>query len=324
MRQRYPAIEPYDRGRLNVGDGHHIAWEVSGARDGIPALVVHGGPGRGSMPSTRRYFDPAAYRIVLFDQRGCGSSTPHAGTPGPEGVAALEAITIDHLVADIERLREHLGVDRWVVFGGSWGCVLSLAYAERHPSRVAAMVLLALATGRRLETDLLTWGLRGWFPDAWDAFVGDLTAEERAGDIAAAFAERLADPDPAVVEKAARAWCAWEDAMLPMFPPDDAFEDPRFRTAFARLVTHVWRHGSWLEEDELLRDAGRLDGIPVTLVQGTLDAGNLVGTPWLLDAALPDSRLILIDDAGHGFSGAGMVDALVGATDGYRSMRTDQ
>jgi proline iminopeptidase len=321
MRHRYPAIEPHDRGRLDVGDGHHIAWEISGARDGIPALVVHGGPGQGSNPSTRRYFDPAVYRIVLFDQRGCGSSTPHAGEPGSAGVAALDAITTDHLVGDIERLREHLGVDRWVLFGGSWGCVLALAYAERHPARVAAMVLLALAAGRRVETDLLTRGLRGWFPEAWQAFVAGLSADERAGDIAAAFAARLADPDPAIADRAARAWCTWEDAMMPMYPPNDDFDDPRYRLAWARLVTHVWRHGAWLDDDQLLRDAGRLAGIPVTLVQGILDPGNLVGTPWLLHAALPDSTLVLVDDAGHGFSDSGMVDALVRATDGYRSLR---
>jgi proline iminopeptidase len=321
MRERYPPIEPHATGRLDVGDGHTVAWEVSGTPDGIPALVVHGGPGRGMGPSTRRYFDPAAYRIVQSDQRGCGASTPHAGDPA-DGLRALTANTTDHLVADIERLREHLGVDRWVLFGGSWGCVLSLVYAERHPDRVAAMVLLALATGRRVETDLLTRGLRAYFPEAWATFTADLTPEERDGDIAAAFGRRLADPDPAVVDQAAQAWCAWEDAMLPMYPPSEEFEDPAFRRAYARLVTHNWQHGAWLEEDQVLRDADRLVGIPIVLVQGILDAGNLAGTPWLLQRALPAAELVLVDDAGHGFSGAGMADALVGATDRFRSLGT--
>jgi len=319
MRERYSPIEPYATGRLDVGDGHTIAWEVNGAPDGVPALVVHGGPGRGMGPSTRRYFDPAAYRIVQFDQRGCGASTPHAGDPS-DGLQALTANTTDHLVADIERLREHLKVDRWVLFGGSWGCVLSLVYAQRHPDRVASMVLLALATGRRVETDLLTRGMRGYFPDAWARFTADLTPEERDGDIAAAYARRLADTDPAVADRTARAWCAWEDAMLPMFPPSDEFQDPAYRLAYARLVSHNWRHGAWLEEDQIVRDAYRLDDIPIVLVQGILDSGNLVGTPWLLQRALSASELVLVDDAGHGFSGAGMADALVTATDRFRSL----
>lgn len=317
MRERYPPIEATESGLLDVGDGHRLAWDVSGAPDGIPALVVHGGPGQGSTPGTRRYFDPASYRIVQFDQRGCGQSTPHAGDPR-DGLQALAAITTERLVGDIERLREHLGVERWLLFGGSWGCVLSLAYAQRHPEHVSGMVLLALATGRRTETELLTRGLRGYFPDAWAAFTADLSDEEREGDIAEAFARRLADPDPVVADRAARAWCTWEDATMPMYPPSEDFDDPRYRLAWARLVTHVWRHGSWLEEGQLIRDAHRLADIPGVLVQGTLDSGNLVGTPWLLAAAWPGSELRIVDDAGHGFSDAGMVDALVGATDRLR------
>jgi proline iminopeptidase len=317
MRERYPPIEPYTSGRLDVGDGHLVAWDVSGAPDGIPVLVVHGGPGQGSSPATRRYFDPGAFRVVQFDQRGCGASTPHAGDP-ITGLEALRANTTDHLVADIEQLREYLGVDRWVLFGGSWGSVLSLVYAERYPDRVAAIVLLAIATGRVAETRLLSHGLRGYFPAAWADLTADLTPDERAGDIASAFARRLADPDPEVADRAARVWCAWEDAMLPMYPPADEFEDPAYRLAWARLVTHYWRHGAWLADGQVLADAHRLAGIPGVLVQGVLDPGNLVGTPWLLQAAWPGSRLVLIDDAGHGFSDAGMVDALVTATDAIR------
>lgn len=314
LRERYPPIEPLEEGLLAVGDGNALYWEVSGNPSGAPALVVHGGPGQGSGPGLRRYFDPAAYRIIQFDQRGCGRSTPNAADPATD----LGANTTHHLVADMERLREHLGVDRWLLFGGSWGCALSLVYAERYPERVTAMVLLALATGRRAETDLLTRGVGGLFPEAWARFVAGLLPEDRDGDLAAAYARRLADPDPAVRDQAARDWCAWEDAMLPTYPPNPDFEDPAYRMAWARLVTHYWRHGAWLEEGAVLRDAGRLAGIPGVLVQGTLDLGNLLGTPWLLHAAWPGSELVLIEDAGHGASDAAMVDALVGATDRFR------
>lgn len=317
MRSLYAPIDPYATGRLAVGGGHEIAWEASGTRTGIPVLVVHGGPGQGSTPGMRRYFDPTRYLIVQFDQRGCGASTPHAGDP-VHGLAALETNTLEDLIADVEGLRVHLGVERWVLFGGSWGCVLSLAYAERHPERVSGAVLFAIATGRRAETDLLTRGMRGWFPDAWTRFTADLDPAEHAGDIAAAFAKRLASSDRASHDRAARTWCSWEDAMLPMYPPHEAFADPTYRLAWARLVTHYWRHGSWLEGDQLIRDAGRLAGIPCALVQGILDPGNLVGTPWLLAAAWPGTELILVDDAGHGLSDVAMVSALVTATDGMR------
>ncbi|CAN5506551.1 prolyl aminopeptidase [soil metagenome] len=315
MHERYPAIDPYEEGLLDVGDGQRIYWEASGNPHGKPALVIHGGPGSGSAPGLRRYFDPSAYRIVLFDQRGCGRSTPHASDPATD----LALITTDHLLADIERLREHLAVERWLVFGGSWGCALALIYAERYPERVSEMVLLALATGRRAETDLLTRGLGGIFPEAWARFVAGVPEDVRDGDLAAAYARRLADPDPAVRDRAARDWCAWEDALMPTYPPNAAFADPAHRMAFVRLVTHVWAHGSWLEEGAVLRDAGRLSGIPGVLVQGSLDLGNLIGTPWILHAAWPGSELMLIEDAGHGYSDLPMVDALVAATDRFRA-----
>ncbi len=314
MRDRYPPIEPYEEGHLDVSDGHRIWYEVSGNRAGTPALVVHGGPGSGSSPGLRRYFDPAAYRIVQYDQRMCGRSLPHASEPD----ADLSPNTTDHLVADIERLREHLGVDGWLVFGGSWGCVLSLVYAERHPEPVRALVLLALATGRHVETNLLTRGLGVLFPEAWARFRSEVPESDGDGDLADAYARLLFDPDPAVRDRAARGWCDWEDAMLPGLPPDERFDDPAYRLAYARIVTHFWRHGSWLDEGQVLRDAGRLAGIPAVLVQGTLDLGNLVGTPWELHAALPHSELVLVDEAGHSTSQGGMVDALITATDRFR------
>ena len=270
----YPEIEPYEHGMLDVGDGNLVYWELCGNPAGKPAVVLHGGPGSGFTPWWRRYFDPAAYRIVLFDQRGCGRSTPHASDPS----TSLESNTTDHLVADIELLWESLEIDRWLVFGGSWGCVLGLVYAERHPERVSEMVLTAIATGRRAETDLLTRGAGKLFPEAWARFRDAVPEDERDGDLAAAYARLLEDPDPAVREKAAADWCDWEDAMFPASPPSLRFESPEFRMAFARLVTHYFSHGSWLEDGIVIRDAGALAGIPGVMVQGSLDLGNLLGT----------------------------------------------
>ncbi|HEY8168699.1 MAG TPA: prolyl aminopeptidase [Candidatus Limnocylindrales bacterium] len=313
MRERYPPIEPYDHGLLDVGDGNRIYWEACGEPAGKPALVLHGGPGSGCGPGMRRWFDPARYRIVLFDQRQCGRSTPHAS----DSTTDLATNTTDHLIADIERLRRHLGIEQWLVWGGSWGSVLAIAYAERHPARVSEMVLLSVGTGRRAETDLLTRGLGVLFPDAWARFVAGLPEAERDGDLAAAYARRLADPDPAVRHQAARDWCDWEDALLPEAPPLERYDDSTFRMAFARIVTHYWSHGSWLGEGILLRDAGRLAGIPGVVVQGSLDLGNLLGTPWLLAAAWPDSELLLIDEAGHTGDVPAFTDALLAATDRF-------
>lgn len=311
MAGRYPEIEPFDHGMLDVGDGNRIYWEVCGNPDGKPAVVLHGGPGSGCGPWMRGYFDPARYRIVLFDQRGCGRSTPSAADPATD----LTTNTTDHLLADMELLRERLGIERWLVWGGSWGAVLGLVYAERHPDRVSEIVLTAIATGGRAETDLLTRGLGVVFPEAWARFRDAVPVAERDGDLAAAYARRLSDPDPAEREQAARDWCDWEDAMMPG-PPSLRYEDPSFRMAFARLVTHYWSHGSWLEDDEVIRKAGTLAGIPGILVQGSLDLGNLVGTPWLLAQAWPGSELITIEAGGHG-SGPGMSDAIVAATDRF-------
>ncbi|MER5388468.1 prolyl aminopeptidase [Saccharopolyspora sp. NPDC002686] len=309
----YPEIEPDESGMLDVGDKHRVYWEVCGNPRGKPAVVVHGGPGSGCSAGMRRFFDPSAYRIVLFDQRMCGRSTPHASEPG----ADLSANTTDHLLADMERLREHLGIDRWLVFGGSWGSVLGLLYAERHPDRISEMVLCGLATGRQAETDLLTRGLGEVFPEAWARFRAGVPEEDRDGDLADAYHRLLMHPDPVVHAKAARDWCAWEDAIVPTSPsPSPRFQDPTFALGFARIVTHFWRHGSWLEEGVVLAEAGQLAGIPGALVQGNLDLGNLIGTPWQLAAAWPGSELMLVD-AGHHATGA-LGAAIVGATDRFR------
>jgi proline iminopeptidase len=317
MRTLYPEIEPYDHGMLDVGDGNAIYWETCGNPDGKPAVVLHGGPGSGCTPGARRLFDPTAYRIVLFDQRNCGRSRPHASEPSTD----LDANTTDHLVADIERLRVHLGLDRWLVTGSSWGCVLGLVYAERHPERVTEMVLTGIATGRRAETDLLTRGLGHLFPDAWARFRDEAPESDRGGDLVAAYHRLLHDPDENVRFRAAKAWCDWETAMLPTSPPLPRYESATFRMAFARIVTHYWHHGSWLGEGEVLARAGRLAGIPGVLVQGTLDLGNLLGTPWELARAWPGSELILIDDAGHDLGTSGSVDARVAATDSFAERR---
>ena len=314
----YPPIEPYDQGMLDTGDGNRVYWEVCGYPRGKPAVVLHGGPGSGCSTNVRRYFDPDAYRVVLFDQRQCGRSLPSASDPGTD----LRSNTTDHLLGDIEALRTLLDVERWLVFGGSWGCVLGLLYAERFPHRVSEMVLTGVATGRRSETDLLIRGLGNVFPEAWQRFRQGVPEPERGGDLADAYARLLESPDAAVRRKAADGWCDWENAMIPVAPPHPGFDDPDFRYGFARLVTHYWRNGSWLAEGEVLRDAHRLAGIPAVLVQGALDLGNLIGTPWELARAWPDSELLLVDDAGHQTgSHDGMVAALVAATDRFARVR---
>ena len=207
MAERYPEIESYASGMLDVGDGHSLYWETVGNPDGVPAVWLHGGPGSGTGVASRRVFDPAAYRAVLFDQRGCGRSRPLADT----AAADLSTNTTPHLLRDLETLREHLGVDRWVVAGASWGVTLALAYAQAHPDRVRALVLAAVTSGTRAETDWITRDMRRVFPREWDAFAAEVPEAERDGDLCAAYARLLADPDPAVTERAARAWCTWED-----------------------------------------------------------------------------------------------------------------
>ncbi|WP_326599849.1 prolyl aminopeptidase [Streptomyces sp. NBC_01803] len=318
MSALHPEIEPYDHGMLDVGDGNHLSWEVCGNPDGKPAVVLHGGPGSGRTPGARRFFVPAAYRIVLFDQRNCGRSTPHAADPATD----LSANTTDHLLADIELLREHLGVARWLVFGGSWGSVLGLRYAELHPERVSELVLSGVATGRRAESDLLTRGLGRYFPQAWARFRAGVPEAERDGDLSAAYDRLLRDPDPAVRERAARDWCDWEEAIdVTDDGANPRYGSARFRMAFTRIVAHYWSRGHFLEEGVVLRDAGALAGIPGVIVQGGLDPGNLLGTAWQLTRAWPDGELRIVDEAGHSAGDPGMAEALVAATDRFAVTR---
>jgi proline iminopeptidase len=312
----YPEIEPYERGALAVGDGHVLYWESCGNPGGKPAVVLHGGPGSGCSPGFRRYFDPAAYRVVLFDQRGCGRSRPHASDPAVD----LATNTTAHLLEDIERVRTHLGVDRWLVFGGSWGTTLGLAYAERWPERVTEMVLASVVTTSRREVRWVTRDAGRYFPAQWARFRDGVPAADRDGDLISAYARLLHDPDPAVRERAALGWCAWEDTHVATRPDhrhDPRYDDPAFRMAFARLVTHYWRHAAWLEDGALLRDAGRLAGIPGVLVHGWLDLSGPVDVAWHLAQAWSDAELVVVDEAGHGVRDQEMADAVVAALDRF-------
>jgi proline iminopeptidase len=309
----YPAIEPYDHGMLDVGDGHSVYWETCGNPAGKPAVVLHGGPGSGAAVGPRRGFDPARYRIVLFDQRGCGRSTARD---------ALFANTTWHLVADIEALRRHLGIERWLVSGGSWGSTLALAYAERHPDRVSEMVLSGVATTTHAEIDWITRGVGRFFPREWERFRNGVPVADRDGSLVDAYHRLLMDPDPAVHEKAARDWCDWEMAIVAVQPnhvPHPRYERAEFRLGFARMVTHYWRHDAWLEDGVLLREIGRLAGIPAVLIHGRLDFGSPLVTAWQLARNWPGSDLVVLNEAGHDARDPGMSESLVAATDRFAS-----
>ncbi|MER7679263.1 prolyl aminopeptidase [Streptomyces sp. NPDC096934] len=314
----YPEIEPYDQGMLDVGDGNRVHWEVCGNPDGKPALMLHGGPGSGCGPWYRRYCDPARYRIVLLDQRGSGRSTPHASDHRTD----MSVNTTAHLIGDLERLRRHLDVERWLVWGVSWGSVLGLRYAQTCPGAVSELVLTAVATGSNPEVALLTRGLGKIFPEAFERFLAGLPEDERAGNLAAAYNRLLESPDAEVRARAARAWTDWETAIVPAPPRSvQRYEDAEFRAGFARTVTHYFGNDHFLgegnDEGVVLRDAPLLKGIPGTIVQGSLDFGNLLGVVWRLHRAWPDSELIVVDDVGHTMGATGVVDALVAATDRY-------
>jgi proline iminopeptidase len=312
----YPEIEPLETGMLDVGDGQHIYWEISGNLEGKPVVFLHGGPGGGTNPSHRRLFDPSRYRIVLFDQRGCGLSIPHASEPE----ANLSANTTWHLVADMERLRGHLGVDRWQVFGGSWGSALALAYAETHPERVTELVLRGIFTLRREELDwFYEGGASAVFPDLWEEFVAPIPLLER-GHLIEAYGRLLDHPDPEVHQPAAIAWSRWESSTITLLPQADTiarFTEPEYATAFARIENHYFRHGGWWEEGQLIRDATRLVGIPAVIVQGRYDMCTPMMTAWDLHTAWPEAELRIVGDAGHAFDEPGILDALIRATDRF-------
>ncbi|MDT3446207.1 prolyl aminopeptidase [Pseudofrankia sp. BMG5.37] len=299
MRELFPAIEPYAHGFLDVGEDNQIYWETSGNAGGKPALWVHGGPGSGGRRGSRRMFDPEVYRIILFDQRGCGQSRPHACDPA----VSLEHNTTEHLIADMERLREHLGIERWLLYGGSWGSTLILAYAERHPDRVSEIILVGVTMTRPEEIDWLYRGVGRLLPAEWEAFHEALPTADRDGDLVAAYNRLCNSPDPTVRMNAARAWCAWEDAVIAhetlgapgqySGKPDDAL------LAFVRICTHYFAHSAWLEDGQLLRDAHRLAGIPAALIHGRLDLASPLRTAGDLAAAWPDAELKVIAESGH-------------------------
>jgi proline iminopeptidase len=320
MADLYPEPEPTDEGMLDVGDGNRIFWQTFGNPDGKPALMVHGGPGTGATASMMRGFDPARYRSVLFDQRGSGRSTPHASDPA----ADMSVNTTWHLVDDMEALREHLGIDRWLLGGGSWGSTLALAYAERHPDRVSEIVLSAITSGRRWEAEWLYRGVARFFPEEFQRFESGVAPEYRDGNLAIGYSWLMENSDPAVREKAARDWCAWEDAIVSLEPgakpnvysdrPDDAL------LAFVRICTHFVAHDAWLDEGQLIRDADRLAGIPGVLIHGRLDLSAPLDTAWELAQAWPDARLVAIADAGHQGS-ASKREAQLAALDGFADRR---
>jgi proline iminopeptidase len=319
----YPHVEPYDHGMLDVGDGNALYWEACGNPEGKAAVVLHGGPGSGCTPWHRRLFDPSIYRVVLFDQRNCGRSTPNASDPE----TSLVNNTTGHQIADIERLRQHLGVERWLVLGGSWGSVLGLAYAEAHPDRVTELVLFGVSTGRYKEVDwLFRGGLSMFFPEQWQVLLDALPLEDREGDVVEAYSRLLNDSDAAVRERAATAWCLWESA-TPAWPPSSGmaprFQDPAFAYAFARTVTHYIRHNQWLTDGQLLDGAGALAGIPGIMVNGRFDFQGPIGNAWALKQVWPLAQLVVVDDAGHAATNPGIAGELVRATDhfGLRGQR---
>jgi proline iminopeptidase len=313
-RQLYPPVEPHRSGLLDTGDGHEVYWELVGNPAGTPAVFLHGGPGAGCSPAHRRLFDPARYNVLLFDQRGCGRSRPHA---------SLDANTTWHLVDDMERLRGMAGVDRWVVFGGSWGSTLALAYGQAYAHRVSALILRGVFGVRRSE---LEWyyqsGASAFFPEKWARFLAPIPASER-GDLMSAYHRRLTHPDEAVRLEAARAWSLWEGETITLLPNrafSDSHADDRFAIAFARIENHYFVHGAWLDDGQLVRGAAALTGIPGVIIQGRYDMACPPGTAHEVHQAW-GAPLLMVEDAGHAFNEPGILHQLILATDRFGDAR---
>ena len=311
LRTLYPPIDPYDSGMLDVGDGHQIYWERAGTRGGKPVIFLHGGPGGGINSSHRQLFHPDHYDILLFDQRGCGRSTPHAD---------LRANTTWHLVEDMERLRQLVGVETWMVYGGSWGSTLALAYAQTYPERVSELVLRGVYMLTKAE---LSWyyqfGVNQMFPEKWERFEAQIPPEER-DDMMAAYYKRLTSDDRTVQIEAAKAWSLWEGETITLLPNEvnsDLFGEDHFAIAFARIETHFFMHGGWFEEGQLLRDAYKLKGIPGAIVHGRYDMPCPMKYAYALHKAWPDADFYPIEGAGHAYNEPGILDRLIRVTDQF-------
>lgn len=311
LRTLYPPIEPYVTGMLDVGDGHSIYYERVGTPGGKPAVFLHGGPGGGISPDHRRLFDPARYDLLLFDQRGCGRSTPHA---------ELDANTTWHLVEDIERLRALAGVEQWLVFGGSWGSTLALAYAETYPERVSALIVRGIFMATQEEARwYYQFGASQMFPDKWERFLAPIPEAER-GDLIAAYNRRLTGDDRRAQLEAAKAWSLWEGETITLLPSPElstAHGEDHFAIAFARIENHYFFNDCWLEPQQLLRGAGRLHGIPGAIVHGRYDMPCPARAAWDLHKAWPEAEFHLIEGAGHAYNEPGILDQLIRATDRF-------
>jgi proline iminopeptidase len=312
MTQLYPPISPYDTGFLSVSDRHRIYFEQSGNPAGKPIVVLHGGPGGGSQPLYRQYFNPTLWRIIQLDQRGCGQSTPHA---------ELHDNTTWDLVRDIELLRQHLGVDLWVVFGGSWGSTLSLAYSETHPDKVLGLILRGIFLLRRKE---IQWfyqsGCSAIFPDAWAEYLQPIPIAERQ-DLLSAYYRRLTSDAPETQLQAARAWSIWEASTSKLIPDSDLIQklgEPQFAIAFARIECHYFIHGGFFESDNfLIEQVDRIRHIPAVIVQGRYDVVCPMESAWELHQAWPEAELVIVPDAGHSMTEPGIRSALIEASDRF-------
>lgn len=312
----YPAIEPYATGKLNVGDGHTIFYEQCGNPRGEPVVMIHGGPGGGSNPTLRRFHDPSDHRIILFDQRGAGRSTPYA---------SLEHNTTWHLVADMEKLRTHLGIDRWQLFGGSWGSTLAIAYAQSHPERVTGMILRGIFLLRKREIDwFYQHGASNLYPDAFEAFQSIIPPDERH-DMVGAYHKLLTGTDQAAQLAAAKAWSVWEGSTLALRQDPGriaAFGSDHYAIAFARIECHYFKNGGFLEhDDQLLANAHRLASIPGVIVHGRYDVVTPLANAWALHKAWPQANLRIVPDAGHAMTERGNMHELVSATRRFAELR---
>ena len=313
LRTFYPEIEPFRTGRLKVSELHEIYWEESGNPEGKPVVFLHGGPGGGTEPKHRRFFDPKAYRIVLLDQRGCGKSTPYA---------SLEENTTWDLVADIEKVREELKIEKWQVFGGSWGSTLALAYAETYPARVTELVLRGIFLLRKSEIDwFYQRGADALFPDAWEGYLAPIPEAER-GDMLGAYYKRLTGDDAKVRQEAARAWSVWEGSTSCLYPNADLIArtgGDDFSLAFSRIEAHYFINNGWLNKGQgLLENIDKIRKIPGVIVQGRYDVVCPAESAWALHRAWPEADLRIVRDAGHSAMEPGIVNELVSATDRFR------